>query len=114
MRPRRTASCNTEARSLAGGQQRNDMRMLKPRGELDLALEAVTRDAAAEVRRQQLHDDATAQTPVLGEKLARHSSVGREEARASGPEGSPWGRASSSYRGAATAAMMAKPSTATA
>ncbi len=56
-------------------QQGDDMRVLKTRGEPDLALEALRRHAGAQVRRQQLDHDVSAESPVLGEKDARHAAA---------------------------------------
>jgi hypothetical protein len=51
------------------------MRVLKARRELDLALEPIRRDAGAELRRQELYDDAPAESRFLGEKDARHATA---------------------------------------
>jgi hypothetical protein len=64
-----------ESVDVAGGKQRNDMRMLKARRELDLALESIGRNTGAELRRQQLHDDPAAEACFLGEQDTRHAAA---------------------------------------
>ena len=56
-------------------EQRHDVRVLEPRRERDLALESRDRDAAGELRRQQLHDDAPSEREVLGHEHARHAAA---------------------------------------
>src|SRR4029079_15262942 len=61
----------------AGGENRNDVRMLEPGGELDLAAESLDVDSRAEVRRQNLDDDVAPERVLPGDEHPRHSS-GRE------------------------------------
>ena len=59
----------------AGGEQRHDVRVLEPRGELDLALEALDVDGGAGLRRQHLDDDLPAQPGLLGKEDAAHAAA---------------------------------------
>ena len=49
--------------------------MLKPRRELDLALEPIRGNAGAELGRQQLYDDAAAEARFFSEKDTRHAAA---------------------------------------
>jgi hypothetical protein len=51
-------------RDVTRGQHADDVRMLQCGGEHDLALEAVDGNGSRELRRQHLHDDATAEGGV--------------------------------------------------
>src|SRR4051812_30872355 len=60
---------------LAGGDDRDDVRVLQSGDELDLAMEAVEAHAAADVGRQQLDDDLSIE-PALGrEKDVTHPAA---------------------------------------
>ena len=51
------------------------MRMLQPRGELDLALEPLDRHARRELRRQQLDDDLSSERELRGHEDPRHPAA---------------------------------------
>jgi hypothetical protein len=57
---------------LAGGEQRDDVRMLQPRRELDLAPEALAVDAGGEVGREHLHHHRPPERTLLGQVHAAH------------------------------------------
>ena len=58
-----------------GGQDRDDARMLKARGDLDLASKSLRVDLRARVRRENLDDDATGERGVGYEENVRHASA---------------------------------------
>ena len=58
-----------------GGEQRHDVRMLQPGGELDLPLEALGVDRRAHLRRQHLDDHLAAQLRFLGQEDAAHPTA---------------------------------------
>ena len=61
--------------ALAGAQQRDDVRVLEPRGELDLATEAVDAHAAGEVGWQDLDHHRATQRTLGGDEDARHPAA---------------------------------------
>jgi hypothetical protein len=63
-----------DAICLAGGEHRDDLRLLEARGELDLALEAVDVDARQQIGRQHLHHDLPPQRGLLGQEHRGHAS----------------------------------------
>ena len=77
---------------LAGGEQRDDVRMLERRGQLDLAAEPVQAHAGREFRRQHLDHDLPAELRLLrhehpahgtaAELAAEHVAVGQRRAEA--------------------------------
>ena len=52
--------------------QGDDMRMLQPRRELDLALEAIGAQPGGEIRRQNLDDDPSVEREIMHEEDTRH------------------------------------------
>src|SRR5688500_7038835 len=66
-----------QAVGFASGQERNDVRLLQPRGELDLALEAIRVYASGKLRRKHLHDHPAVQAILGCEKNARHSAAAK-------------------------------------
>ncbi len=61
------------SRRLTGIQDREDMRMLEPRGELDLALKALRAQTGGEVRMEHLEGHGALVLDVLGEVDRRHA-----------------------------------------
>jgi len=59
----------------AGRQQWDDMRMLKPGGELNFAAEAILVDAGRHLRRKDLDDDLAAQGDFVGEEDPTHPAT---------------------------------------
>ena len=64
-----------EARRLAGGEQRDDVRMLKLRGELDLAAEPVDAHARRELGQKHLHHDLPPQRDLRRHEHPRHAAA---------------------------------------
>ena len=62
---------------LAGREERNDVRVLQLRGDLDLSAEAVAIDAGGQLRREHLHDDVSAEHAVDGDEDAAHPATGQ-------------------------------------
>ena len=60
---------------VAGREEGDDVRMLQPRGERDLALEALHRHAARQLRREHLEDHAPVERRLRGEEDARHPAA---------------------------------------
>ena len=65
-----------QAIHLAGAEDGDDVRMLQPRRELDLAAEAFDVDASGEIGREHLHDDASSQRAFLGDEHTTHPAAG--------------------------------------
>ena len=61
---------------VASAQQRDDVRMQKSGGEVDLAMEAFEADVARHVGWQDLHDHAPTQRAFLGHEDATHPAAG--------------------------------------
>src|SRR5437763_8749397 len=61
---------------VTGGEQRNDMRMLKLGHEGYLASEAADRNGAGQLGGQDFDDDPTSKRRILGDEDARHSGAG--------------------------------------
>ena len=62
-------------RRLAGGEQRNDVRVLKLSGELDLAAEPVHAHARRELGQKHLHHDLPAQRDLRRHEHPRHATA---------------------------------------
>src|SRR4051812_8961887 len=62
-----------ESVDLTGREQGNDVRMLKPGGYLDLALESLLSHPARHLLRQHLHDHFPAEILFLGQKQTAHA-----------------------------------------
>jgi hypothetical protein len=60
---------------VSGGEQLDDARLLKRRGELDLPLESFGVDARGEIRGEQFDDDFSSESYLLGDENARHSAA---------------------------------------
>ena len=60
--------------ALAGGKQRHDVRMLQPRGELDLSFEALDRYARRHLGRQDFDHHPAVKSAVFGDEDARHAA----------------------------------------
>jgi hypothetical protein len=58
-----------------GRQQRNDVRMLQRCRQLDFAIETIDADFGGELRRQNFHDNAAAESRFFGEEDAAHSAA---------------------------------------
>jgi hypothetical protein len=61
------------ALDLAGGEQRDDVRVLETRGDGNLALEAFGRDAGGKLRRQHLHNDGPTERGFRRGEDSRHT-----------------------------------------
>ena len=60
---------------LAGSEQRDDVRMLQPRGHCDLSAEALDGDGVRELGRQNLHYHSAAERLLGGDEYARHPAA---------------------------------------
>src|SRR6266581_4090024 len=58
-----------------GGEDRNDVRLLQPGGQPNLAREAIGRHAGRELRRENLDDDLAAERRFSGYEYARHAAT---------------------------------------
>ena len=61
--------------NLAGGQERHDVRVLKPGSEANLTLESVGAHAGSEVGCQELDNDPASQPMVMGDVGATHAAA---------------------------------------
>ena len=59
----------------SGGEQRHDVRVLQPGGELNLALEPVDAHPSGHFRREHLDDDLAAESDFLREEDAAHAAA---------------------------------------
>src|SRR5439155_19388361 len=57
------------------GEQRNDVRVLEPRRELNLTVEALGAQASRDVGRQDFDDDLASERDVVDKKDARHAAA---------------------------------------